>query len=67
MIEEHFRRSVLMSRGDMMTFFTHPISGFFMGVSILLLLGVAFKSAKRYFGNKGNKNVLKAGPQKSIS
>lgn len=48
MIEEHFRRAMLMSRGDMMTFITHPISAFFISVSFILILSIAFKNLIKY-------------------
>lgn len=38
MVEENFRRTLLLSRGDMMVLFERPISATFMGVSILLIL-----------------------------
>jgi TctA family transporter len=38
MVEENFRRSLLLSRGDLWTFFHRPISAAFMCVSIVLIL-----------------------------
>jgi TctA family transporter len=35
MLEEYFRRQMLLSRGSFMPFFTHPISG-----SLLTLIGI---------------------------
>ena len=37
-LEENFRRSLLLSRGSLETFIDRPISAFFIGVSVLLLL-----------------------------
>jgi putative tricarboxylic transport membrane protein len=42
LVEENFRRALLLSRGDMLVFFTHPISAGFMTVSILLIAGQVF-------------------------
>jgi len=38
MVEENFRRSLLLSRGDLLTFFHRPISAAFMCVSMVLIL-----------------------------
>jgi TctA family transporter len=35
--EENFRRSLLISRGDLMTFIERPISAFFLFICIVLL------------------------------
>ncbi len=49
MVEENFRRALLLSRGDMAIFMTRPISGVCMSL-VFLMLGVIvykrFKSAK---------------------
>jgi putative tricarboxylic transport membrane protein len=37
-MEEHFRRALLLSRGDLTTFITQPISAGFLIVSMVLLL-----------------------------
>lgn len=37
MMEENFRRALLLSRGDALTFFTRPLSGAFMAVTVLIL------------------------------
>jgi putative tricarboxylic transport membrane protein len=50
MVEENFRRALLLSRGDMMIFLQRPISATFVGISALLLLGViwsAWRGRKR--------------------
>ena len=42
MMEEHFRRAMLFSRGDVLIFFERPISAFVMAVTLLLLVwGIA--------------------------
>ena len=38
LIEEHFRRAMLYSRGDLTTFVTQPISATFLALSALVLL-----------------------------
>jgi TctA family transporter len=38
MLEDHFRRAMIIARGDATTFFTSPISAFFLLCSVLLLL-----------------------------
>jgi TctA family transporter len=35
--EENFRRSMLISRGDLMTFIERPISAFFLAICLLLI------------------------------
>jgi TctA family transporter len=42
LVEENFRRALLLSRGDMMVFFQRPISATFMTICILLILGQIF-------------------------
>ncbi len=43
MMEENFRRTTLLSRGDLTVFFTRPLSGAFMVVTLLILATVAYK------------------------
>ena len=47
MVEENFRRSLLLSRGDMSTFFTRPLAGSFMAVTILMMLYVAINQLRK--------------------
>ncbi|MFJ1251809.1 tripartite tricarboxylate transporter permease [Cupriavidus sp. CuC1] len=44
MVEENFRRSLLLSRGDMMVFVHRPISCVFVVLSALLLTGVTYSA-----------------------
>jgi Uncharacterized protein conserved in bacteria len=37
--EENFRRSMLISRGDLTTFIQRPISAFFLAICVLLIAG----------------------------
>lgn len=46
LIEENFRRALLLSQGDPAVFFTHPISGVFMSVCVLLVVGQAFMALR---------------------
>lgn len=46
MVEENFRRALLLSRGNMMVFLEHPISAVFIGASVILLLGVLVSSLR---------------------
>lgn len=38
LMEEHLRRAMRLSRGDPTVFFTNPISGVLLGISLVLLL-----------------------------
>jgi TctA family transporter len=44
MVEENFRRALLLSRGDLAIFVQRPISGTFVGISCLLLIGVTWSA-----------------------
>jgi len=44
MVEENFRRAMLLSRGDVMVFVQRPISGTFIAISALLLIGVTWSN-----------------------
>jgi len=48
MLEENFRRSMLVSGGELSIFITRPISATFLAVSAALLGAVAFGAMKRY-------------------
>jgi len=55
MIEENFRRSLLLSRGDLMVFVHRPISCVFVVLSAMLLAGVTYSAWR---GRRGsNKQV----------
>lgn len=47
MMEEHFRRALLLSRGDYSTFFTRPLSASLLALALLLVLVVALPSIKK--------------------
>jgi len=42
LVEENFRRALLLSRGDLLVFFERPISASFMAVTITLILAQLF-------------------------
>jgi putative tricarboxylic transport membrane protein len=46
LVEENFRRALLLSRGDMLVFFQRPISASFMGICILLVAAQLFFAAR---------------------
>jgi putative tricarboxylic transport membrane protein len=58
MVEENFRRALLLSRGSMLVFVQRPISATFVGMSVLLLLGVTWSAWR---GKKRGK------PQESVA
>jgi putative tricarboxylic transport membrane protein len=58
MVEENFRRALLLSRGDLLIFVQRPISGAFVAMSVLLLAGVTWSAMR---GNKRGK------PQESVA
>jgi len=47
LMEENFRRALLLSRGDMLVFFQRPLSGSFMAITLLMLASVAFKQWRK--------------------
>lgn len=47
LMEEHLRRALLLSRGDLGVFVTRPISAAFMAATALLLLIVAWSAIRR--------------------
>jgi TctA family transporter len=44
MVEENFRRALLLSRGNMLVFVERPISATFVGISACLLIGVTWSA-----------------------
>jgi TctA family transporter len=67
MVEENFRRALLLSRGDMSVFVTRPISATFIGLCALLLLGVSYSAWRGRAGRKGMVELPKAPPGASPS
>ena len=47
MLEENFRRALLLSRGDMSVFLTRPISAWFIGACTLLIVAQVVAYARR--------------------
>lgn len=52
MLEENFRRALLLSRGDWMTFVNQPISAVFVVASALLLLLPIYNALQKVRGNR---------------
>ncbi len=50
LLEEHFRRAMLLSHGDLTVFFQRPISAVFLCLSLLMLLSVFLPGLRRRFG-----------------
>src|SRR6201996_1014341 len=46
MLEENFRRTMLLSQGNFGVFVEHPISAVFLGISALLLIGVTWSNLR---------------------
>lgn len=57
MMEENFRRAMLLQRGDPMGFFQRPISSAILGIVILLIVFMVFSEFKRSRGAKAQ-NLL---------
>ena len=47
LVEEYFRRALIMSRGDMTVFVTNPISGTMLAIALILVLVVVAPSIRR--------------------
>lgn len=54
LMEEHFRRAMLLSRGDFMTFIDRPISATVMALTMALLLWGAWSAFKRRHTRRRN-------------
>jgi putative tricarboxylic transport membrane protein len=57
MVEENFRRAMLLSRGHMAVFVERPISGTFIGLSALLLIGVTWSTLRGRKRGKAQESV----------
>ncbi len=47
LMEENLRRALIISRGDMMTFITHPVSGSLLAVAVILLVIALLPSIRK--------------------
>ena len=47
MLEENFRRAMLLSRGDLLVFVQRPISAAFIGAALLLILAQVYGFVRR--------------------
>jgi TctA family transporter len=50
MLEDHFRRAMMISRGSPMIFLTHPISAVLLGIAALTLLAVLLPTVSKFRG-----------------
>jgi putative tricarboxylic transport membrane protein len=53
LVEENFRRALLLSRGDLSVFVRHPISAVFIGLSTLLILAQVLFAVRAAVRNGG--------------
>ncbi|MFC0407089.1 tripartite tricarboxylate transporter permease [Roseomonas elaeocarpi] len=51
MVEENFRRAMLLSRGDLTVFARHPISGTILAVIAILLMAQSYFAIRARFGS----------------
>jgi putative tricarboxylic transport membrane protein len=58
LVEENFRRALLLSRGDMAVFFQRPISATFMTICTLLILGQLFFAMRASMRKRKADNIL---------
>ena len=52
LLEEHFRRSILLSKGDLLVFFERPISAIFLALSLLFLGSVFLPGLRKRLGRQ---------------
>jgi putative tricarboxylic transport membrane protein len=70
LVEENFRRSLLLSHGDLMVFLQHPISAVFVGVSALLIvmqIGFAIHRQMRHGWPRGARRMSQGATRGSAS
>ena len=53
MLEENFRRAMLLSHGDLSVYLTRPISAWFIGACALVIAAQVFAHGKKYLARKG--------------
>lgn len=52
MLEEHFRRAMLLSRGDLTVFVTHPLSATFLGLIVVLIGLIGVHKYRSYLADR---------------
>ncbi|WP_042268806.1 tripartite tricarboxylate transporter permease [Paraburkholderia heleia] len=57
MVEENFRRALLLSRGDLLVFVQHPISAVFIGISAALIAVQLWLGMRALHRNRQRKGV----------
>jgi putative tricarboxylic transport membrane protein len=53
LIEENFRRALLVSNGDLVIFVARPVSAAFLALSLALIAGVAVSALRGRGGGSG--------------
>jgi putative tricarboxylic transport membrane protein len=66
LVEENFRRALLLSRGDMAVFFQRPISASFMTICILLILGQIFFAVRGSMRKRKSDSLLPTVPMSPV-
>jgi TctA family transporter len=59
LVEENFRRALLLSRGDLMVFIQRPISGAFMGACALLILVQLFFALRASHRKRRDRHITR--------
>lgn len=62
LMEEHFRRSMLLSRGSFMVFFERPISGTIMALTIMIIIWGIWSSGRQKRRQTAMANANRIGP-----
>lgn len=57
LLEEHFRRAMLLSRGDPMTFVERPISGTLLGIAAVILIWTMFGALRRHRAQQARRSA----------
>lgn len=60
LMEEHFRRAMLISRGNLMTFWERPISGTVLALTVLVLLWTAWGGYRGWRLRRANASLARA-------
>ena len=63
LVEENFRRALLLSRGDMLVFVERPISGTFIGICTLLIVLQVYFSLRGTYRKRRAARGISADPQ----
>jgi putative tricarboxylic transport membrane protein len=47
MVEENFRRAMILARGDLLALFQRPIAGVLLGITIAMILAIAWSAVRQ--------------------